>query len=1503
MAVGSNGGESSEVVADSPPLPISINGSSSGPSSDHHSVAITAFKLNGHNFIPWSRSIQMLIRGKGKIGFIDGSLVQPSTSDPSFSSWDMNNSLVMSWLIHSMDSCIGELYLLYSTAKAIWDAVNLAYSDLEDSSQMFSLRTRIRNLRQETGTVTNYFHQLTRLWQELDLFQQQPWKDPLDGTLYRQMLAKERIYDFLAGLNSSLDEVRGRILGSKPLPSIDEIFAEVRREEHRKTIMLCSTPSGSSDASALVAMHPADRKKRAHTWCDFCNKPYHTREKCWKLHGKPSNGASNGPRAPADSSHAAAAAKSSLCSPSAAPFNQAQLDHLTKMMSSSTLTTSLMAHSGPATISDLHCEPWIVDSGASDHITGRIHLLSNFSPCSLPRTVEIANGSVLRVVGTGTIMFNPDFSLHNVLYVPQFEYNLMSISKLTASQHLTAIFKSNGCLFQDQITGRMIGHAKEHSGLYYFSGTSSSLIHSTAAVSTTTTLSRHQKIMLLHRRLGHPNFVYLRQLFPKLFRNNESFHCTVCQVSKHQRIPFVSQSYCPSHPFALVHSDVWGPSRISTLRNKRWFVTFTDDHTRVCWVFLLKEKSEVAGIFEQFFYMIKNQFNQSIKILRSDNGTEFFNTTLQNFISKHGIIHQSSCVNSPQQNGISERKNRHLLEVARSLLFTANLPKLFWGDAILTACFLINRQPSKILKFNTPLSVLRSHFPSSRVFSELELRVFGCKAFVHNLIPARCKFDPRSFECVFLGYSSSQKGYRCYYPPQKRYFVSHDVSFFEHQFYFTQKLLQGGISASEEFFGKLPTIADFELFWEPTPSSNPTNISNELAPTNISNNHDSPSPNSNPPISRNQSFSPNSSTPENLLAHQNQSNAQNSSPKSMSSNLENQIPVPTSNSVPVIPSGNIPGGKSAIQPYQFTYSMRDESRKIEEPEDPHDHEISPVSETELTDIDLPIAIRKGTRSCTQHSISNFLGYAHLSTPMQALVTQLSKESVPTTIQEAWQDPKWKKAVMEEMTALEKNGTWQIVTKSKDKKSVGCRWVFTIKYKSDGTIERYKARLVAKGYSQTHGVDYQETFAPVAKINSIRVLLSLAANHDWPLFQLDVKNAFLNGELEEEVYMDLPPGFNSNGDNKVCLLKKSLYGLKQSPRAWFGRFTKAILNFGYKQAHSDHTLFFKRQHTGLTILIVYVDDIVLTGDDKTEIQSVKNKLAAEFELKDLGNLRYFLGMEVARNRTGISVSQRKYTLDLLKETGFLGSRPVDTPMDPSLKLETKAGDPPVDKGRYQRLVGKLIYLSYTRPDIAFAVSCVSQFMHSPSEIHMQAIHRVLKYLKGTPGLGLLFKKNTHRGVELFTDADWAGSAEDRRSTSGYCTFVWGNLVTWRSKKQSVVARSSAEAELRSLALGICEGLWLKMFLEELGMKTDGPITNYCDNRAAISISHNPVHHDRVKHVEVDRHFIKEKVDEGILKIQYVHTTEQTADILTKPLFRPLFEKFTNKLGMFNLYYPA
>uniref|UniRef100_A0A2N9I543 Retrovirus-related Pol polyprotein from transposon RE1 n=1 Tax=Fagus sylvatica TaxID=28930 RepID=A0A2N9I543_FAGSY len=823
-----------------PPSSSTANPSKgNGTNSESHSVQITTIRLNGDNFLRWSQSVRMYIRGRGKMGYLTGEKTAPAEADPTYATWDAENSMVMTWLVNSMEEDISSNYMCYPTAQELWENVNQMYSDLGNQSQIFELTLKLGEMRQGEDSVTKYFNSLKRVWQDLDLFNTYEWKSVEDSRHHKKIVEDNRIFKFLAGLNIEFDEVRGRVIGRQPLPSIGDVFSEVRREESRRNVMLGKKgPGVAVESSALVAADANSSKAityqrrtddKPRVWCDYCNKPRHTRETCWKIHGKPANWKSS---KPGDRSGRAfpTANEAEVTS-----FTKEQMEHLLTLLksnSSSGIPSVSVAQTGNEPNALSCClnssTPWIIDSGASDHMTSSHNFFESYSPCSGIEKVRIADGSFSSIAGKGLIKISERIDLKSVLHVPKLACNLLS----------------------DQSSGRTIGSARMINGLYYF-----------------------------------------------------------------------------------------------------------DDN--------LSSDKKAQGFSSISSISVREQIMGEI---------------------------------------IGEEDN-------------------FWEKSA--------PLPNTIVDF--PSQDTES---SPQIFPEIE-----------NSIQ-----DAGSGRISFL-------------PTEK-------------------EILQ----------------------------------------------KDTCNPNSE------------------LLVY-----------------TRKRIPE-RSKDLPIIP-------------------------------------------------------------------------------------------------EALDDPNWKLAVLEEMNALRKNGTWELVDLPRDKKIVGCKWVFSVKYRVDGSIVRYKARLVAK------------------------------------------------------------------------------------------------------------------------------------GDDSAELKKLKERLVDEFEIKDLGALKYFLGMEFAKSKEGIFVNQRKYVLDLLGETGILGCKPAETPMEPNTKLKLAQTKSVVNKEQYQRLVGRLIYLSHTRPDIAFS---------------------------GTPGKGLLFKKRGHLQIEAYTDADWAGSITDRRSTSGYCSFVGGNLVTWRSKKQNVVARSSAEAEFRVVAHGICEVMWIKRMLEELKASASLPM---------------------------------------------------------------------------------
>ncbi|GJS73703.1 RmlC-like cupins superfamily protein [Tanacetum coccineum] len=405
-------------------------------------------------------------------------------------------------------------------------------------------------------------------------------------------------------------------------------------------------------------------------------------------------------------------------------------------------------------------------------------------------------------------------------------------------------------------------------------------------------------------------------------------------------------------------------------------------------------------------------------------------------------------------------------------------------------------------------------------------------------------------------------------------------------------------------------------------------------------------------------------------------------------------------------------------------------------------------------------------------------------------------------------------------------------------------------------------------------DYKHTFSLVAKLATIRVIIALATAKDWPLHQLDVNNAFLHGYLDEEIYMLPPEGYNKAKPGQVCKLLRSLYGLKQASRQWNQELSKFLCSLGFVQSKHDHSLFVKNKDSVFTAALVYVDDILITGNCAEDIQATK----------------------ICRSAHGTHLSQRKYILDLLQDAGLTACKPAPFPMPTHLKLSIDKGTPLIDVGVYRRLVGRFLYLTMTRPDISYVVQHLSQFVAEPKDTHMQAALYLLRYLKGSISKGLFYPFQSQLKVTGFSNADWANCLMTRRSLIGYCIFLGHALISWKTKKQATVSRSSTEAEYRSMATTTCELLWLSYLLKDLGINVQFPVTLFCDNKSAQMLAANPCFHDRSKHVDIDCHFIREKIQDGFLQTAHIPSSFQLAYIMTKALNKVQHSTLASKLGL-------
>ncbi|KAK8938674.1 hypothetical protein KSP39_PZI011284 [Platanthera zijinensis] len=874
----SSASQSGTLPGISPPLSSGHTSLTVNPPESHGSsgsLKITTVALDGTNYLEWSRAAQHAIRSHQLYGLIDGTTMEPPRADPSWKKWDADNSLVVSWLLHSMSPQVYRSYMLLDSAYDIWSRARDTYSQAGSSMQIYELTRRVLELKQGTMTVAAYYSEFERLYQELDFFNTFTAACTADAIALQRDKDRFRIHVFLMGLNMEFDAVRLHVLHREPLPSLREAFGMLLSDENRRRTLGPTTDhsalAGISRGPLLFAVTVGRKVTSKTPVFDYI----HT-----------------------------------LHQPVVVLVLVVGVDIVVVVVFLVTVFSLLRtllrvypvaSHAAVATsgLTSAHAvsstpSEWIIDSGATDHMTGSASGFTSYTPLSGRDKVIAANGSLSAIAGKGTVSCSPDLSLSSVIWLRGGRLAVVEmLADYTCSTTLLPVLYLPPKLPLSTMSDAGI-NAWVIPPLYI--------------------LLNYFLPLLMYFALFLVMLVSCLSMFVK--------------KTRHLSVPSLQ-------PFDVIHSDVWGPSRVTSLSGYKWFVTFIDCHSRTTWLYLLKQKSDVFPCFQNFHKMVSHQFGGTIRVLRSDNGGEYDDRgKFGAYLANHGILHQTTCVHTSTQNGVAERKNRHLLEVARCLLLAMHLPKSYWGDAVLTAAHLINRLPSRALSFDTPLSRLaQNHVVHT---SHLPPRIFGSVCFVHVHTPHRDKLDARSLRCVFVGYSPTTKGYRW-----------------------------GDLYDDETIESPLPIVV----------TSSPIVVT--------------------------------------------------SSPSSAAAPIDSSLPIVSTSAPPIL----------------YTYSRRPKTDEQGQSVDVSPVPVTASSPDSEDDLHIPLAQLFGKQGSTKYPIANYISYSHLSPAHKAFISSLSSIMIPKTWQEAIQVPEWKQAMEEELRALHKNNTWQLVDLPPGKRTVGSRWVF------------------------------------------------------------------------------------------------------------------------------------------------------------------------------------------------------------------------------------------------------------------------------------------------------------------------------------------------------------------------------------------------------------------------------------------------------------------------------
>ncbi|KAE8255552.1 hypothetical protein A4X13_0g3000 [Tilletia indica] len=1140
---------------------------------------------------------------------------------------------------------------------------------------------------------------------------------------------------------------------------------------------------------------------------------------------------------------------------------------------------------------------WILDTGATHHMTSRSETIPVRIGAVPGTVVHIADGTKAKVARRGACvvsMFGDGGSevkafLKSVLIVPSFTSNLLSVQRL-AEDGWTAKFNRAGAELVGPTGDKVQAFIEPGTGAAYLmlrshptrvidikgSSKRAGPAQATARIATNDD-KRKEEAKLWHRRMAHTSYYVLRILasspafarqdrpgskaFAEVIASEET--CDPCIETKQPLLPFGDAGTEPPEKMSDVAFDLTG--QFDGNKDYNYCFNILEAWSRMTWAFPIpnKEAATVFAVFSAWVELMENHGHGKVKRIHCDHGKEFENQLFQDWASKNGVQWCFSAPNTSQQNGLIERWNRTIQERGRAMLRAARLSDSFWPFAFRAACDIINKSPSSSIGNSIPLTLW-----TDEPVDYDTIRVFGCLCWVVKPVKTRKNKlskqdhtgDPGDVVDLIV--------------PRR-----------------TIKLSDVPVELDSAPTGD----AILDMIDEEDEGDGDVTMDNAIGIEQAKGDEDGNWP------SLDRLFGDDDDE-EDLVTNEwtgrlNRFETVQQMPPSVY-NMRNTYP-------------HVDDLGSPISLGDLDNILRDTPTKTKidptvgaqlqpGPQNRRSKRIQDQFKALTANVELTLlgAVGEEMTQLTQEMVAQAFSAAIRSSADGVLIEPKTLAEAKT--REDW--PKWEEGMEAEIDSLKSMETWILTKLPPGRKPIGCRWTYKLKLDTEGKATRWKARLVAQGFSQKAGIDYDETFAPVARLTTVRILVALAIRHKMKIWSMDVVTAYLNGTITEDIYMSQPPHFD-DGTGRVCKLRRSLYGLKQSGREWFSVVASWLEEQGFKSLKCEPCVFTKISDRGEPIVIVlYVDDVLIASQSQSAVDSIRDSFSERFKMTDNGPLTQVLGLKIDLNHTTgmATISQEAYVDGLMRRFGLDEANAVDSPMTAALQGLGKRIDGQATAAEitlFAYLIGCLLWIAQgTRPDISYAVSRLARFMANPRPEHIIGAKRLLRYLKGTKSIGLVYSHVHNAQIEGFCDADHSKDLDTRRSVSGYAFFIHGNLVSWRSRLQATVSISSAESEYVAMSEAAREAKWLRTFTTELNLAPRRATDIFTDSSGAYSLARNPEGHNRLKHIDVHHHFVRELVANQQVNVSQIGTAENAADIFTKVTTITRLHEGMSQLGL-------